>query len=78
MSRPRNRAGVQAHAIPREAEKIGHLGPGEAATRRDLMAASLGVGNDHPPFGIVNFAVKVRFLGLLLANDGKMTYRCRV
>ena len=78
MSRPGNRAGMQSHAIPREAEKIGHLGPGEAATRRNLMAAPLGVGDDYPPLGIVNFAVQVRLLLLLLAHDGKMTDRGRV
>jgi hypothetical protein len=59
MSRPRNGAGVQSHAIPREAKKIGHLGPGEAATRRYLMAAPLGVGDDNLAVGIVYFAVEV-------------------
>lgn len=59
MSRPRNGAGMQAYAVPGEAKKIRHLGPGEAATRRNLMAAPLGVGDDNLPVGIVYLAVKV-------------------
>jgi hypothetical protein len=57
--RPGYGSGMEADAIVGEAEEVGHLGPGKAATFRDAVAAPLGVGDDDLTLGVVNLAVEV-------------------
>lgn len=73
MSRSGDRARMQAHAVIGEAKEMRHLGPGEAPSRRDLVPSTLGITDHHLARAIVNFAVEVRFLGLLLADDRELT-----
>lgn len=73
MSRSGDRARMQADAVIGEAEEIRHLSPGEAPSRRNLVPATLGITDHHLARAIINFAVEVRFLGLLLADDRKLT-----
>ena len=73
MSWSGDRARMQADAVIGEAEEIRHLGPGKAPSWRDLVSSTLGVTDRHLACAIVNFAVEVRFLGLLLADDRKLT-----
>lgn len=73
ISRSGDRARMQADAVMGEAEEIGHLGPREAPARRDLVLSTLGITDHYLAPPIINFAVEVRFLGLLLADDRKLT-----
>ena len=73
MSRSGYRARMQPHAVIGEAEEMRHLGPGEAPSRRDLVSSTLGITDHHLARAIVNFAVEVRFLGLLLADYRELT-----
>ena len=75
VSRSGDGTRMQSDTVIGKAEEIRHFGPRETPARRNLVPATLGITDHHLAFGIVDLAVKVRFLGLLLADDRELTRR---